>query len=352
MPGYDMNAFSEDIPLVYYGSQDSPGVYLNWDRYPAPSASIATYQIERATNFYGPFEIVDTVAFPVNEYIDEEGRPEYYYRIVELDGDGFTLRTSQPIIGDELLVKASLAYQVRDLLRVRVLDEEVPFNRNRTVAFSSFPNWNYSPRPMIRISSLSNDGARDPMEIMSEDDGILRTFGTTDNYPTGLKYKLDYQGRIYFIDGNDEPLAVDYADTVLATYYVRMFSGREMNDALYMALQQINALPGVTAYSSVGGAPYWYDAALVIGATYWLIRSLMLRLTNRETRLLVHEPGADDPWFDNLKTIADMYKTDWDSILKTLPKARYPSLRTVVTPEYYLPGGRSRFFRYVWKGGA
>ncbi|MBS1722331.1 MAG: hypothetical protein JSS66_04905 [Armatimonadetes bacterium] len=351
MPGYDVGSFSEDIPLVYYGNQTSPGVYLNWDRYPSPG-STATYRIERAVNFQGPFEAIETVDYPVNEFIDEEGRPEYYYRIVELDSSDVELRTSQPLIGEELLVKASLAYQVRDLLRVRVLDEEVPFNRGRTVGLSSFPNWNYSPRPLIRISSDSQDGAVDPMAVMSEDSAIMRTYGDTDNYADGLLYKLDYQGKIYFVDTNGDPVSVDYADTVLATYYVRMFTGREMNDALYMALQQINALPGVNEYPDVGSAPFWYDAALVIGATYWLIRSLMLRLTNRETRLLVHDPREEDPWFDNLKTIADMYKEDWGSLLKTLPKARYPSLRTVVTPEYYLPGGRSRFFRYVWKGGA
>jgi hypothetical protein len=348
----DINAFSNDIPLVYYGAQDSPGIYLNWDRFPAASSSIATYQIERATSFNGPYVSIASVDYPVNEYIDEEGMPGYYYRIVELDGSGFTLRVGPPMIGDELLVKASLAYQVRDLLRVRVLDEEIQFNRGRNVGLTSFPNWNYSPRPTIRISSLSNDGARDPMEIMSEDEPILRTSGTVDNYPGGLKYKLDYQGNIYFLNSSGQPASVEYSDTVLSTYYVRMFSGREMNDALYMALQQINALPGVTSYPTVGSAPYWYDAGMVIGATFWLIRGLMLRLTNRETRLLIHEPGADDAWIDNLKSIAEMYKTDWDGVLKTMPKARYPSLRTVVTPEYYLPGGRSRFFRYIWKGQA
>lgn len=350
MPGFEFSAFDADSPLIYYGNQESPGVYLNWDRQPSP-AGTAKYRIERAENFQADFEEVDTVDFPANEYIDDAGRPENFYRIVELSAADAVLRTSQPMIGEELLVKASLAYQLRDLLRVRVLDEELPFNRGRTVGISSFPNWNYMPSPMIRISSDSQDGDLDPMELMSQDEGIVKTLaGSTNNYPNGLRYKLDYQGRIFFIDNDGEPVSVDPADTVLASYAVRLFTGREMNDALYMALQTINSQPGSTTYNTVGQAPAYYDAALVIGATYWLIRSLMLRLTNRETRLLVEDP--DNKWADSLKTIADMYKEDWDKLVKTLPIKQYPRLRTVVTPEYYLPGGRSRFFRYIWKGAA
>jgi hypothetical protein len=55
----------------------------------------------------------------------------------------------------------------------------------------------------------------------------------------------------------------------------------------------------------------------------------------------------------------DMWKTivkieeDFDKLLEKLPISRYPGIRGIVVPEFNMPGGRSRFFRYIWNiGGA
>ena len=65
-----------------------------------------------------------------------------------------------------------------------------------------------------------------------------------------------------------------------------MFTNTQINNALYLALQAINAQPGTNKYSSVAAVPYWYDQALVSGATYYLIRQLIVGLNQRERRLL------------------------------------------------------------------
>jgi hypothetical protein len=41
-----------------------------------------------------------------------------------------------------------------------------------------------------------------------------------------------------------------------------------------------------------------------------------------------------------------MYKEEFDKQLEKLPIARYPRIGTITVPEFNLPGGRSRFFRY------
>ena len=170
------------------------------------------------------------------------------------------------------------------------------------------------------------------------------------SYTDGLKYKINYQGKIYFIDENDSPIAVQPYDMVYASYGVKLFTEHEINDAAELALQAINMQPGTTKASSVAGAPLYYDPCIVAGACYYLIRGLLLRLTQRETRLLVDDPDKTD-MLDNLKELAKMYKEDFDGYLKVVGIARYPRSSSIVTPEYMMPGGRSRFFRYIWKGG-
>jgi hypothetical protein len=61
-----------------------------------------------------------------------------------------------------------------------------------------------------------------------------------------------------------------------------------------MALQAINAQPGTSKYTSVGMAPFYYDAALITGATYYLLRSLLIQLKNREFKLLIADPENND----------------------------------------------------------
>jgi hypothetical protein len=70
-------------------------------------------------------------------------------------------------------------------------------------------------------------------------------------------------------------------------------------------------------------------------------------------------PNAESPqslagWVEELQNamaLPVMYKEDFDKMLEKLPIATYPGVRSVVVPEYNMPGGRSRFFRYIWNIG-
>jgi hypothetical protein len=349
--GIEAMSYNES-PLVYYSnSAGNPGIYVEWERY--TTSGVVSYNILRSTHIDGPYTLVDNVIWPANEFVDTEGAPNSYYKIQEVGSGNSIITTSQPIAGDELLLKSSLRYELLDLLNVPVYDEEVIFNGDRTRANVAFPYWNYNPRPQIRISGFSNDGDQESMIFLSEYDAINKTIsGSSDNYPDGLKIKMDYMGTIYFYNLADEPQPVHSYDTVMASYNVRLFTGAQMNEALHMALQMVNAQPGSDKFPSVASAPFYYDPAMIYGATYFLIRSLLVGLNQRQKRLILQDPdsGAYDV-IGNLRDTAKMYKEDFDALLKSLPQAQYPRMRTITTPEFNMPGGRSRFFRYIWKGG-
>lgn len=345
-------ATSSDRPLIYRGDDDDNGVYIEWDR--SGLANVATYNILRADQFDGEYTQIGSVTFPENNYVDEDGNSYQFYRVQEMASDGVTqISMSAPFIGEELLVKANLSIQMRELIRVPIYDEEAIFDRrSRSVAHFSFNDWNYWPRPEIRINGATEGGTLDPWQPLDEVNAITTTLasGQTADYPGGLRYKLDYQGGVFFIDGstNEVPTPLQVYNSIRGKYSVRLFTCREMNDAMYMALQDINAQPGTTKFRSLSQVPYWYDGALVTGATYKLLRKLQLSLNSQQYNMVINDPenkNGDTRLADSIRE----FKEDWQNMLKTLPKSRYPKTLYVTQPEVYLPGGRSRYFRQLFK---
>jgi hypothetical protein len=335
--------------LDYMSSAANPGVYLTWER--RSTSTVAFYQILRGPALDGPFNTIATIPFPAFEFVDSNGNPSHYYKIREISPQNSVLTTSAPIMGAELLIKASLMFQIRELMNIHVESEEGIFEHsNRSSCRFVHKYWNSYPKPEIRISGSSDSGDGDPYIHLDDINLIYQTInGDTQNYSDGLKYFADYNGRLYFKDANNENVNIQNYDSIYASYWVRMFSGSQLNDALYLALQAINSQPGTSKFPTVGVAPFYYDAALITGATYYLLRSLSVQLKSREFKLLLADPENNDI-FNQVKEDARMYKEDFDKFLEKLPLAKYPTTKTIVTPEYMLPGGRSRFFRAMFKG--
>lgn len=363
----DISSYSySQSPLVYYNtSSTNPGVYLEWDRY--NTTDTVNYILYNSTSFEGPFTAYATIPYPTNEYVDPNGTPATWYKVEEVDLNNQRLSMSQPFGGDELLIKSSLRYELEHLLNIPIFDEEVVFHRDRSRASCAFPFWNYMPKPEIRITGFSNEGDRDSMIQLSEvtpiyktinasynpieysRDGNIVEYANGNNYPDGLMVKYDYMSNLYFVDNLGNSVQIHPYDTVFATYSVKMFTTQHMNSALYMALQTINSQPGASKYPSVATAPFYYDPAIVFGACYYLIRALLVSLTGRQRRLLLEDPDAKI--IEDLRNTANMYKEEFEKLLEKLPIARYPGVRGIVVPEFNMPGGRSRFFRYIWNLG-
>jgi len=286
--------------LDYMSSAANPGVYLTWER--RSTSPVAFYQILRGPTIDSEFSTIATLPFPAYEYVDSVGNPSHYYKIKEISADNTVISISSPIMGSELLIKASLMFQIRELMNIHIESEEAIFEHgNRSSCRFVHKYWNSYPRPEIRISGASESGDGEPFIHLDDVSPIYQTInGDTQNYPQGLKFIADYNGRLFKI-------------------------------------------------TTVGQAPFYYDAALITGATYYLLRSLLVQLKSREFRLLLADPNTNDI-FNQVKEDARLYKEDFDEFLKKIPIARYPTTKTVVTPEYMLPGGRSRFFRAMFKG--
>ena len=126
-----------------------------------------------------------------------------------------------------------------------------------------------------------------------------------------------------------------------------------MNNALYLALQAINAQPGLNKIANVQSCPFYYDQTLISGACFYLLRQLLVGLNQRERRLLIQDPesGSFDA-IQNLRDTAKMYQDEFNELLKKLPIARRPTMGTITTPEGGALGSRAGLWRSLYKGGA
>jgi hypothetical protein len=314
----------------------------------------------RLTYIPTALDYVATVPAPYSEYIDSAGNPADVYYVKESTYDYSGVFSIPPFTGDELLLKSSVLYELNALLKIEVVDEEPLFGWNRQTATLAYGDLVTDPAPQVRITVSTNGGQRSSMYTLnpyvpfynSLDQSNSDPFDApalANNYPNGLLYRFTNEGKIYFYDNNGNPVSLQEYDTILVNYYVKLFTNAQINNALYLALQSINAQPGLNKISNVASVPFWYDQTLVSGATYYLLRQLLVGLNSRERRLLILDPesGLD---FVSLKDTANMYKDEFNELLKQLPIAVRPTMGTIAVPEYAFPGGRSRLFRDIWSG--
>jgi hypothetical protein len=310
---------------------------------------------------------LDFVAYleaPQNELIDPAGTIADYYFIKQSSADFSSVLSLPPVNAEELLVKASILFEMNSLLRVPIYDEEPLYGYNRQSATLAYGDIATEPAPQVRITVSTNQGMNSPMYVIGAYSGVQNTLdqSTSDpfdapnlsnNYPNGLYYQYTSNGTLYFYDINGNPVSIQEYDTILVSYYVKLFTNRQMNNALYLALQAINAQPGLNKISTVQACPFWYDQTLISGACFYLIRQLLVGLNQRERRLLVQDPDSGS--FDaiaNLRETAKMYQDEFNELLKKLPLARRPTMGTITTPEFSAPGSRARLFRDLFKQGA
>jgi len=318
----------------------------------------------RLTYFPTQLDFVGLVSAPLSEYIDPQGNPASIYYIKQSNVDFTSCFSIPPLSGDELLIKSSVLYELNALLRVPVYDEEPLYEYSRQSATLAYGDIVTDPAPQVRITCSTNGGQRSSMFVLSPYLGFTNSLDQAEsdafasptsnpNYPNGLYYRFTNEGKLYFFDIYGNPVSIQEYDTILVTYYVKLFTNKQINNALYLALQAINAQPGLNKISTVKACPFYYDQTLVAGATYYLLRQLAVGLNSRERRLLVQDPEQGS--FDavaNIKDTAKMYQEEFGELLKKLPIAQRPIMGTITVPEYAMPGGRSRIFRAFWKGGA
>jgi hypothetical protein len=138
-------------------------------------------------------------------------------------------------------------------------------------------------------------------------------------------------------------------DIVNADYNFRWFSDDELNRFLINALQTVNVHAPHSSYT-LDTIPDRYIPAILYGAAKDALRHLMMCIQFQQPAQVFGGLENAQKAFSNFETLKQNYSKDWEKLLEQKKLGPYPKTRMVVVPEYTLPGGRSRWFRYLFKG--
>jgi len=193
----------------------------------------------------------------------------------------------------------------------------------------AYQNWNMEPRPIVRVNNrIVDDG-----------------------------WHADYNGNLYF----DSVMAPE--DSINVRYNFAYFSDEEILSFLRLGLQMMNSTPPAsTTYRDVTTMPFEWNAPVLLYAAITALKRLIFGLNFQEKMVIFAEPqagagGASNAdaagkAINNFQSLYQDYNNVWVEIRQDAKSKKLPGVAQYVTPEYTLPGGRSRWFRYLYKSGA
>jgi hypothetical protein len=188
---------------------------------------------------------------------------------------------------------------------------------NHTINLA-YGNWNPDFRPLVRLNNR-----------------IVSSGWTT-----------DWNGHVIF----DRVLTPE--DQIFVTYKFAYFSPEEMLDFLMTGLYAMNATPPSSEYyNSLNGIPFPWTYGVMLYAALTGFQRLIFGLNFQERAIIFGE--SDELQQRAITTFAKLYAdydATWQEWAKNIKTRRLPQIAMYVSPEYTLPGGRSRWFRYLFKG--
>ena len=188
---------------------------------------------------------------------------------------------------------------------------------------SAYKLWNRTPTPRIRLNQV-----------------LVKSDNT--NYPYNINYET---GEISFTN------ALSYNDIVDAEYTFSFFSDEEVESFFRQATSVWNLSPPYGGPLDIYSASQDLRGGLMVGASLFAFREMLYSLAFQQKRIIFDNASWGDGWVqvkDLIKNLHDLYKDDWEKLLKA-KKVRLPSIKNIISPEFSMPGGRSRMFRYLFK---
>ena len=152
-----------------------------------------------------------------------------------------------------------------------------------------------------------------------------------------------FKGRLTF----DQELLPQ--DIINMDYDFRWFTDEELDLFLNNALMAFNSFPPVQLYT-LENVPSIHVPAILYGAAKDALRQMMMCLQFQEPQQVFGGAERAQQVFGNIETLKQNYEKDWDKLTEVKKYGRYPKMNVMIVPEYTLPGGRSRWFRYLFKG--
>ena len=144
-------------PLMEYAS-NTEGMLITWDY--SGTQGVAQYRISRGVSGskddFSSYEIVETVDYPQNYYIDIHGLISDFYIIDEIDSASppNVLFSHTYVWGEEALFNADIYWELSYFLSLRCYRDRLYFNNDRSYARAAMGSWNKIPEPKIEISSV------------------------------------------------------------------------------------------------------------------------------------------------------------------------------------------------------
>jgi hypothetical protein len=284
---------------------------------------VATGTPERAsTGFYAfDWDIADSL--PVGDYgVSWEYTTDYPRIEVQeiVVAPGSTANPPSLYASRILEFRQSLELMITCAQNIPVYSEPAKASADYMNYMFSFKRWNQSPGCRIYVNDL------------------IVTSGVTVNY---------FTGSITF----DEPLT-SY-DKVKADYNFRWFSDEELDRFLSNAMHLVNLWPPVQRNLSLYNVDDRFIPLILYGAAVDAIRHMMMCLQFQEPQMVFGGAEAASKVYSNLEGLKKNYEETWNAGIEQKKNGPYVGLtRTIVTPEFALPGGRSRWFRYLFSNGA
>ena len=158
-------------------------------------------------------------------------------------------------------------------------------------------------------------------------------------------FALDWNGVLRFNK------ALTPEDSVYTTYQFRYFSDEEMLDFLVAGMEALNSIPPVSEYyMQLTSTPGYWRYGIILYAALTGIQRLIYGLNFQEKQLIFGDDwSVVNAKIANLSKIYADYNTTWQEFAKNIKSRRLPAIGLNIQPEFTLPGGRSRWFRYLYK---
>ena len=231
--------------------------------------------------------------------------------------DFVVIETGSYIDHRQLAFRAYLESLIGYTQKCPVFNEPARLNKARVIASLTFPRWNQIAGAQVFINGQ----------------------------PREAGFAVDYlNGKVTF----NTPLSI--YDQATVSYNFRWLTDEELDGFVVNGFNIFNNWPPHSVYN-ITNLPERFAAPVFYGAAIDVIRRWMMDVQFQEPAKIFGGLEMASKIFGQMDTLKKNYE-DWlEKILEQKKYGPYVGLtRTVTVPEFTLPGGRSRWFRYLFKG--
>ncbi len=247
------------------------------------------------------------------------GTPTAQIQTVAIVPAGTVVNTTVSVVASDLI--AALEVYLECAQHVTVINELAVRSPDMKTFQLHWSNWNLT-NPDVRLNTR---------QIMPNDP----------LFPYSIDFNL---GQIRF----DNALRPE--DSLLVSYNFRMFNDTSLLRFIADSISEINSTAPHSSYR-IDNFPYELIGPVMMGARKNAMLQLMLCMQFQNTQTIFgDDKESKQAAYNAFKDIQENSEKSFTELRKEIKK-RLPRIAMISTPEYTMPGGRSRWFRYLFSSG-